>query len=82
MCVMTAVFVLDAKGFVCPKCKKIYWKRTSFRNHVREDCGAGVYNCRLCSHSTARKCNMRRHLFGRHNVARDFDENMYRAKPL
>ncbi|CAH1964160.1 unnamed protein product [Acanthoscelides obtectus] len=53
--------------FYCPKCNKEYTKYSSYRYHVKYDCGNSQFMCTYCSRIMYRKSSMKRHIL-KHKV--------------
>ena len=50
-------------AYVCERCGKIYKRKSSLRNHVRDECGREPrFHCYICPYRTHQKGNLLRHL--------------------
>lgn len=62
---ITGVWSLNSlpTGYVCEKCGKLYKRKSSLRNHVRDECGQEPgFHCYICPYKTHQKGNLIRHL--------------------
>ncbi|KAL7295441.1 hypothetical protein TKK_0011320 [Trichogramma kaykai] len=56
-----------AQLYTCPKCKKCYAQRRSFKIHCRYDCFSKPnYRCPYCQFASKRTCNVYRHVRVKH----------------
>ena len=50
-------------AYICERCGKIYKRKSSLRNHVRDECGREPrFHCYICPYRTHQKGNLLRHL--------------------